>query len=124
MIMVGQPHYTKDLTIKNMANNFIGKTIKDSQGGLTDPAIDIPRYIELYINGKLDLDRIITNTYRLEDINQAIDNIKQGIRRVSGIRRCNRVFNWSDWLSKNSWSIIYLSDRNNFFSKRFILQFN
>ena len=79
MIMVGQPHYTKDLTIKNMANNFIGKTIKDSQGGLTDPAIDIPRYIELYKNGKLDLNRIITNTYRLEDINQAIDNIKQGM---------------------------------------------
>ena len=76
--MVGQPHYTKDLNIKGVANNFMGKTVKDSEGGLTNPAKDIPRYVKLYENGKLKLDEIVTNRYKLHDINQAIDHIQSG----------------------------------------------
>jgi len=78
MIMVGQPHYTKGLNIKGMADNFVGKTVKDSEGGLTNPAEDIPRYVKLYEQGKLKLDEIITNRYKLDDINQAINDIRSG----------------------------------------------
>ena len=78
MIMVGQPHFSKSLTIKNFSNNFTGKTIKDSEGGATNPVQDIPRYIKLFEDGKLELEKIITNRYRLDDINLAIKDLQSG----------------------------------------------
>ena len=76
--MVGQPHFTKELNIKRMADNFTGKTVHDSEGGLTNPAVDINRYVNLYNNAKLELDKIITDRYKLDDINLAIEKMKAG----------------------------------------------
>ena len=39
-----------------------GKTIKATQGGMTNPTVDIPRYIDLG-TGKLDYESIHTHTY-------------------------------------------------------------
>ena len=39
---------------------------------------DIPRYIQLYEEGRIDLDGIITKELRLEDINTAVDNVLAG----------------------------------------------
>ncbi len=39
---------------------------------------DIPRYIQLYEEGRIDLDGIITKELRLEDINTAVDNVIAG----------------------------------------------
>jgi S-(hydroxymethyl)glutathione dehydrogenase/alcohol dehydrogenase len=41
---------------------------------------DIPRYIQLYEEGRIDLDGIITKELRLEDINTAVDNVIAGNR--------------------------------------------
>ena len=78
MVMVGQPHHEKSLIINSMANNFTGKTLIDSEGGKTDPTVDIPRYLKLYESGKLELDKLITNRYKLDNINRAIDEIRSG----------------------------------------------
>ena len=71
-----------------MSNNFTGKTLIDSEGGKTDPTVDIQRYINLYECGKLELDKIITNRYKLDDINQAIDDIKSGKATGKCIIKC------------------------------------
>jgi S-(hydroxymethyl)glutathione dehydrogenase/alcohol dehydrogenase len=39
---------------------------------------DIPRYVELLLAGKLNLDEMITNQFRLEDINTCIANVLAG----------------------------------------------
>jgi len=78
MVLVGQPHCDCDLTLPGFRSHYCGKTVMDSQGGLTDPAADIPRYVELYLAGKLCLDDLITHRFPLERVNEAIETVKSG----------------------------------------------
>lgn len=78
MILVGQPKIYQNLFLQNMRQHYCGKTIFDSQGGLTNPEIDIPRYIKLYQNKMLNIDGMISHTFKLQDINKAIDLVKSG----------------------------------------------
>jgi S-(hydroxymethyl)glutathione dehydrogenase/alcohol dehydrogenase len=78
MILVGQPRHDQALILNNMRRNYCGKTMIDSQGGLTNPTIDIPKYIQLYKSGKLKLDELITHRYSLTQINAALDMVRSG----------------------------------------------
>lgn len=78
LILVGQPSSGKDLVLHNMRQHYCGKTIIDSQGGMTNPTVDIPRYLGLYKQGKLELDDIITDYIGLDNINDAIDSMRAG----------------------------------------------
>ena len=40
--------------------------------------VDIPRYVQMYQEGKIDLDGIVTQELRLEDINTAVENVFAG----------------------------------------------
>jgi len=55
-----------------------GKRIVGSWGGETQPERDFPRYLDLYISGKLNLDELITRRFKLEDVNEALHALKQG----------------------------------------------
>lgn len=77
-ILVGQPRFEHDLVLRSMVRNFTGKILMDSQGGQTNPTIDIPRYLNLYKNGKLKLDKLITHRFSLDEINIALEKIKNG----------------------------------------------
>lgn len=78
VIMVGQATKGKPLVIPDMSKNFTGKTLTDSQGGQTNPSIDIPRYLELYRRRILKLDDLITHRYPLDKVNEAIEMTKSG----------------------------------------------
>jgi len=77
-VMVGQPQHEQDLIIRSMMNNFKGKLLMDSEGGQTNPTIDIPRYLNLYRQGKLKLDHLITDRYPLDEVNSALDKVRSG----------------------------------------------
>ncbi|MBI4203142.1 MAG: Zn-dependent alcohol dehydrogenase [Chloroflexi bacterium] len=51
------------------------KTLKGSYYGSARPVTDMPVMVQLYQSGKIDIDGLITRTYRLEDINQAYKDI-------------------------------------------------
>lgn len=53
-------------------------TIKGSYYGSANTAHDFPLYADLYMNKKLDLDRLITKTYTLEEINMAYEELNEG----------------------------------------------
>lgn len=53
-------------------------TVKGSYYGGTNTAEDFPLYADLYQEGKLDLDRLISKTYALEEINQAYEDLIGG----------------------------------------------
>jgi Zn-dependent alcohol dehydrogenase len=55
-----------------------GTTIKASQGGNTNPAIDIPRYINLYNSGAFFIDEMITHTFTLDEINDGFNILRSG----------------------------------------------
>ncbi|MBW0013527.1 MAG: alcohol dehydrogenase, partial [Mycobacterium sp.] len=46
--------------------------------GSCNPRADISRLARLYETGQLQLDDMITRRYRLEDINQAYDDLRNG----------------------------------------------
>jgi S-(hydroxymethyl)glutathione dehydrogenase/alcohol dehydrogenase len=77
-IMVGQPRHDQNLTIRSMLKHFSGKLLTDSAGGQTNPTEDIPRYLNLYRQGTLKLDNLITHWYPLAQINTALDIIRNG----------------------------------------------
>ena len=52
--------------------------IFDSEGGGTNPDVDIPRYIRLIDSKLFDFNKIITNIIKLKDINKAINNVRTG----------------------------------------------
>jgi len=55
-----------------------GKQITGTWGGGTQPDRDIPNYVDLCMSGDLNLEPLITNTYTLDEINQAFDDMENG----------------------------------------------
>lgn len=47
------------------------KTIRGSYYGTVNPHRDFPRFVDLYLAGKLKLDELVTRRYRLDQINEA-----------------------------------------------------
>ncbi len=54
------------------------KTVTGSYYGTANTARDFPLYADLYLNGKLDLGRLVSKTYRLEQINEAYADMLSG----------------------------------------------
>jgi len=54
------------------------KVLKGSRYGSIRPRVDIPRFIDLYMAGRLKLDELVTRTYPLEGINEAFAAMKAG----------------------------------------------
>jgi S-(hydroxymethyl)glutathione dehydrogenase / alcohol dehydrogenase len=53
-----------------------GKQLKGSWGGSSYPDRDIPKLAELYLNGKLPLDELLSPAYSLNHINPAISDLE------------------------------------------------
>jgi alcohol dehydrogenase len=54
------------------------RTVKGAYMGSCVPSRDIPRYIDLYLAGKLPVDRLLSGTGPLEGINEAFDRLDRG----------------------------------------------
>ena len=54
------------------------KTVTGSYYGSANTARDFPLYADLYLKGKLDLDRLVSRTYSLDKINQAYADMLSG----------------------------------------------
>jgi Zn-dependent alcohol dehydrogenase len=66
----------------DLAHN--GRRIVGTKMGSARPADDIPRLVALYEDGRLKLDELVTGTYPLDAINEAIGSMRRGdaIRNV------------------------------------------
>ena len=53
-----------------------GKQIRGSWGGMCRPDEDIPKFGELYRQGRLPLERLVSARYSLEQINTAMDDLE------------------------------------------------
>jgi len=79
-ILVGQPKPGQEIVIPNGNKMFdgVGKILQATQGGKTSPTEDIPRYVNLHKSGILDVTKIITHTFTLDQINEAFDLLRSG----------------------------------------------
>ena len=55
-----------------------------SDFGSANMRSDIPKLLQLYRNGQLDLDSMITNTYKLGDINLGYQDMRDG-KNIRGV---------------------------------------
>jgi alcohol dehydrogenase len=60
------------------------RTVKGSYLGSCVPARDIPRYVEWYQQGRLPVDRLLSETLALDEINAGFDRLASGatVRQV------------------------------------------
>ena len=54
------------------------RTLKGSYIGTCVPSRDLPRYVALYRAGRLPVDRLMSGTIALDDINEGFDRLADG----------------------------------------------
>ena len=54
------------------------RTLKGSYIGTCVPSRDVPRFIDMFRRGLLPVDRLLTKTIRLDQINAALDELADG----------------------------------------------
>jgi S-(hydroxymethyl)glutathione dehydrogenase / alcohol dehydrogenase len=79
-VLSGVPFAGDRLTIDSFPLHM-GRRLVGSHGGETVPDRDIPRYVELYKQGRLKLDELITDRVPLNDINRAVNLLRNGLAR-------------------------------------------
>jgi S-(hydroxymethyl)glutathione dehydrogenase/alcohol dehydrogenase len=77
VILVGVPRQGNNVSLHTLPLHF-GKVLTGSHGGESRPAQDIPRYLHLLQQGRLQLDRLVSARYPLEEINTAIASMRDG----------------------------------------------
>lgn len=77
-VIVGMPATGVTATIDPVTMAALNQSLLGSKMGTATISKDIPELIIKYQAGDLLLDELITETYTLDDINQAIDSVKTG----------------------------------------------
>ena len=77
VVLVGVPKSGEKINIFSLPLHF-GKTIVGSHGGGSKPDVDILRYLNLVKYRDLDFNQLISEIYELDEINEAINSIKNG----------------------------------------------
>ena len=77
-VTVGLPHPSKMLSIPAVSLVAEERTLKGSYLGSSVPSIDIPRYVDLYKAGLLPVDRLLTHTIALDEVNEGFDRLASG----------------------------------------------
>jgi S-(hydroxymethyl)glutathione dehydrogenase/alcohol dehydrogenase len=78
VILVGVPKKGEKSSIYTLPLHF-GKVFVGSQGGGSQPQIDIPHLLGQLESGALNFSDFPVSTFRLEDINQAIMSLRSGL---------------------------------------------
>jgi alcohol dehydrogenase len=83
-ITIGLPHPSKQFTISAVSLVAEERTVKGSYMGSAVPRRDIPRYIRMYQAGLLPVDKLLTHTLRLDEINAGFDRLAraEAVRQV------------------------------------------
>lgn len=82
-VTVGLPHPEQAFSVPAVSLVAEERTVKGSYLGSAVPSRDIPRYIALYRSGRLPVDRLLSRTVGLDDLNGAFDELAAG----TGVRQ-------------------------------------
>jgi len=77
VVVIGNARHGQHLEIDPAQLNQ-GKRLLGTWGGDNEPDVDFPRYCGLLIAGKLNLDPLLAKTYSLEQINEALEDLRAG----------------------------------------------
>lgn len=77
-VTVGLPHPARQFAVPAVSLVAEERTVKGSYLGSCVPGRDIPRFVALYRAGRLPVDRLLTHTLALDDINAGFDRLAAG----------------------------------------------
>lgn len=78
-VLVGVGRAEDRFSFNAMIVPFTGKTIKGCMYGSCNFKVDFPMYLDLYRQKKLDLDRLITRTYSIDEAPLAFADLEKGV---------------------------------------------
>lgn len=78
------PWTEMQVTMSMLDLTLMEKQVVGSLFGSANPRADVPRVLELYAMGLLDLDGLVTRTYTLEEVNQGYQDMREG-RNIRGV---------------------------------------
>lgn len=83
-VTVGLPHPARQFAVPAVSLVVEERTVKGSYLGSCVPSRDIPRFVALYRAGRLPVDRLLTHTLALDEINTGFDRLAAGeaVRQV------------------------------------------
>ncbi|MFF0487767.1 alcohol dehydrogenase catalytic domain-containing protein [Nocardia sp. NPDC003482] len=83
-VTVGLPNPEARASISPLALVAGGRSIVGSYLGSAVPSRDIPEFVRMWRSGRLPVERLVSSRIRLEDINQAMDELAagHGLRQV------------------------------------------
>lgn len=79
LVLVGMPPNGSEFSMESVEFIDARQSILGCKMGNSDPDIDIPKLIGFYESGQLELDALVTGTFSLDNINEAIESTRQGI---------------------------------------------
>ncbi|WP_024795277.1 NDMA-dependent alcohol dehydrogenase [Tomitella biformata] len=80
------PMAEREISVNLMDLTLTEKQIVGSLYGSANPRRDIPRVLELWSAGQVDLDSMVTKTYSLEEVNDGYEDMRAG-RNIRGVLR-------------------------------------
>lgn len=78
-VTVGLPAPTAEAAIKPLGLTAEARTIIGSYLGSAVPARDIPAFAQLWREGRLPIEALISSTITLQEVNQAMDDLADGL---------------------------------------------
>lgn len=78
MILVGVPSMRDNIPLHPFNNIFTERTIVGSVAGSISGSIILPKLVSLYQSKKLKLDELVTRTYKLSEVNDAMNDLREG----------------------------------------------
>ena len=83
-VTAGLPPPTATFAVPHVNLVAEERTVKGSYIGTCVPARDLPRYVALYKQGKLPVDKLLTHRLKLDDINAGFERLREGraVRQV------------------------------------------
>jgi S-(hydroxymethyl)glutathione dehydrogenase/alcohol dehydrogenase len=83
-VMLGVPESTAEASF-NVASMYLDKGVLGCRYGSSQPQRDVQRYVDLYRQGRLKLDELVSATYPLEDMKTAVHALEAGELAARGV---------------------------------------
>lgn len=77
-VLIGSAPFGRTLTVDPAHLIRAERKLIGSRYGSSNPQVQFPRLVELYLAGHLKLDELITKTYQLSEINEAFEALSNG----------------------------------------------
>ncbi|MFT4572277.1 MAG: Zn-dependent alcohol dehydrogenase [Hyphomicrobiaceae bacterium] len=89
VILVGIAHFKDKLELSQIVAVTQEKGVRGTTNGSADTWKAVPELISLYRSGDLDLDHLVSKTYTLDQVNDAIEDMRAG-RNARGVILMNQ----------------------------------